>query len=132
MCKMYNTSYQSFERTVSCKQNFSITQGRRPTKVGYKYNVMFQTRSQGKLKAIARKDLDDCPIQMQVVQKKINAKTNSLGKALRDSQVGELNIIENKREATSKLPPIHVSFQFLFFFITIPKMGHLYLEYFLT
>ena len=74
MCIMDNNSYQVFERTISCKQNFSITQGRRPTKVGDKYNVMFQTISQGKLKAIARKDLDDCPIQMQVVQKKINEK----------------------------------------------------------
>ena len=85
MCRMYNTSYQAFERTFYCKQNFSITQGRKAKKVGDKYNVMFQTRSQGKLKAIARKDLDDCPIQMQVVQKNINAKADSLGKALRDS-----------------------------------------------
>ena len=47
--------------------------------------MIFQTRSQGKLKAIARKDLDDWPNQIQVVQKKINAKADSLGKALRDS-----------------------------------------------
>ena len=85
MFTMDNTSYQVFERTISCKQIFSITQGRRPTKLGDKYKVMFQTRTQGNLKAIARKDLDDCPIQMQVVQKKINAKADNLGKALRDS-----------------------------------------------